>query len=96
MRHWLECLEKDSELGTKKVLDLNDQDVWEKKRYAVTAERVGARVSVTRNLGDYNSLSISLMRERDLEDGEDFNTGSDSVFESVEAKVEAKLAEYDE
>ena len=82
-------------MGKKITADLNDQDEYTKERYTV-GERVGARVSVTRNLGDYNSLSISLSRETDVEDGEDFDTAVDRVFESVEAKVEAKLAEYDD
>jgi len=83
-------------MGQKTTVDLNDTDEWIREKYKVANDRVGARVSITRNLGDYNSLSISLMREADAEDGEDYDTAVDRVYHSVEEKIEAKLAEYDE
>lgn len=83
-------------MGKKTIVDLNDKDHWEKEKYIVANDRVGARISVTRNLGDYNSLSISLMRETDALDDESHEDALDRVYASVEEKVEEKLAEYDE
>jgi hypothetical protein len=82
-------------LGKRTTHDLTDRATWHKEKYLVAEDRVGTRVSVTNNLGDYNSVSISASWESDFEDGEDFDAAYERVFGLVEKKVEAKLDEYD-
>lgn len=83
-------------MGKKIVINDENEDKWEGHKYMVTPSRAGARVSVTRNLGDYNSLSISFMFEDNFEEGEGFNEAAERIYAAVESKVEQKLEEYDE
>jgi hypothetical protein len=78
----------------KTIINDDAEDKWEGFKELVAPDRAGATVSVTRNLGDYNSLSIRFNWESNFEEGETFDTAAERVYAAVEAKVEAKLDEY--
>lgn len=83
-------------MGKKINVSLNDDVEYERKVIALAEDRVGATVSVTKNLGDYNSLTIRFNWESDFKDGEDFDSASERVYTKVEERVGTKLAEYDD
>ena len=62
-------------MGKKIFINDDNENKIEGKVYQVAADRVGATVNVTHNLGDYNSLSVRFNWESDFEDGEDFEQG---------------------
>jgi predicted aconitase len=55
--------------------------------------KAGARVSVTKNLGNFESLKIEEWLETDARPGESPEDALDRVYKIVYAHVEKKLAE---
>lgn len=72
-----------------------DEDKYNKETY-MSGELVGARLGVTRNLGDYNSLVIQFWHEGRVEDGESVDEATDRIYRGLEGRIEKAIEEYDE
>ena len=83
-------------MGKRIVKDLTPDIVWGPviKRIDEEMGTVRAELSVTNNLGDFNSVKIGMIWEDPQAEGETVDEAWERVYRTVEKKVEEALEEY--
>lgn len=82
-------------MGKKTFVNDEAELKWTGERYMLPG-RVGARIGVTKNLGDYNSLVIQFWQEDNVGDTETAEEASERVYRAVESRVGAAIEEYED
>lgn len=81
-------------MGKKTTVGNETEDHYTELVAAVAPARVSAQLSVTHNLGDYNSVHIGFKFEDNVPDDKTLEEVANELYRKAEATVSEMLSEY--